>query len=261
MIHEEREIPVVCGHTLNSETNIIRRGASTLLNARLLSVIEEFLRAVETALSQRRITAPVVIVRSDGNLMNTAFTGGHPVETLLSGPVASVMGAVELAQEQNALIVDMGGTTTDIAFVKNAVPQRVKTGIRIGGWNTFVKGLFVDTFGLGGDSGIRVSADKQLCLEEKKTMPLCMAAAKYPTLKKHLAREAQSGSRRAGPQKGGRRSRASRCGCRNADDFAPRRRKNGGHGIRRCLSRMPHSGNCFGNAAADRRGIGGTICI
>ena len=49
--------------------------------------------------------------------------------------------------------VDIGGTTTDIAFVKKGVPQRVKNGVRIGKWDTFVKGLFVDTFGLGGDSG------------------------------------------------------------------------------------------------------------
>lgn len=201
LIRREKEIPVVCGHHLVSESNIIRRGATALLNARLLSVIEEFLKAVETALRARGITAPVVMVRSDGSLMNTAFTASHPVETLLSGPVASVMGAVTLADERDALIVDMGGTTTDIAFVKNTVPQRVSTGIRIGSWNTFVKGLFVDTFGLGGDSGVSVTADKQLRLEEEKTMPLCMAAAKYPSLLKLLRREEQSGSRLISRQK------------------------------------------------------------
>lgn len=201
LIRKAKDIPVVCGHKLVSESNIIRRGATALLNARLLSVIEEFLRAVETALEKRHIQAPVVMVRSDGSLMNTAFTAAHPVETLLSGPVASVMGAVSLADARDALIVDMGGTTTDIAFVKNAVPQRVSTGIRIGAWNTFVKGLFVDTFGLGGDSGVSVTADKQLCLAEEKTMPLCMAAAKYPTLRKKLRREEQSGSRLISRQK------------------------------------------------------------
>lgn len=194
MIRKVREIPVVCGHHLVSESNIIRRGATALLNARLLSVIEDFLKAVATARQERGITAPVVMVRSDGSLMNTAFTASHPVETLLSGPVASVMGAVALADERDALIVDMGGTTTDIAFVKNAVPQRVSTGIRIGAWSTFVKGLFVDTFGLGGDSGVSVTADKKLRLEEEKAMPLCMAAAKYPQLLKRLRREEQSGS-------------------------------------------------------------------
>ena len=201
LIRQEKEIPVVCGHSLFSESNIIRRGASALLNARLLSVIAEFLRAVEQALRQRNITAPVVMVRSDGSLMNTAFTATHPVETLLSGPVASVMGAVELAGEENALVVDIGGTTTDIAFVKSGVPQRVTGGIRIGKWNTFVKGLFVDTFGLGGDSGVSVSVDKTLQLEEEKVMPLCMAAAKYPGLRKHLLREDQSGSRLISRQK------------------------------------------------------------
>ena len=195
LIRAERPIPVVCGHTLATENNVIRRGATALLNARLLSVIDQFLRAVETALNVRGITAPVVIVRSDGSLMNTVFTADHPVETLLSGPVASVMGAMELAAEENALVVDIGGTTTDIAFVKKGAPQRVSSGVRIGGWNTFVKGLFVDTFGLGGDSGVRVAADKTLELEEEKVMPLSMAAARYPSLLKKLRREDQSGSR------------------------------------------------------------------
>lgn len=201
LIRAVRDIPVVCGHSLYAENNVIRRGATALLNARLLSVIDAFLKAVEAALQARGITAPVVMVRSDGSLMNTAFTAEHPVETLLSGPVASVMGAMELTDEENALVVDIGGTTTDIAFVKNGLPQRVQGGIRIGRWNTFVKGLFVDTFGLGGDSGVRVAADRTLELEEEKVMPLAMAAARYPALLKKLSRELQSGSRLITAQK------------------------------------------------------------
>ncbi len=201
LIRAERDIPVVCGYELAEENNAIRRGATALLNARLLSVIDGFLKAVDIALKVRGITAPVVMVRSDGSLMNTAFTAEHPVETLLSGPVASVMGAMELAEEENALIVDIGGTTTDIAFVKKGMPQRVEGGVRIGSWNTFVKGLFVDTFGLGGDSGVRLTPDRTLELEEEKVMPLAMAAAKYPELLTKLRREDRSGSRLISVQK------------------------------------------------------------
>lgn len=99
------------------------------------------------------------------------------------------MGATELSNEKNSMIVDIGGTTTDIAFVKNGTPQRVKNGIRIGKWNTFVKGLFVDTFGLGGDSGIVINQDNQIELEDEKAIPLCMAAERYPNLVKYLEHE------------------------------------------------------------------------
>lgn len=193
MIRQTIDIPVVCGHTLFSENNIIKRGASALLNARLLSVIEEFLDAVNKALSDRDIKAPYVIVRSDGSLMTGRFTAGRPVETLLCGPVASVMGAAELTGEDNCIVVDIGGTTTDIAFIKDGQTQQVKSGIRIGKWNTFVKGLFVDTFGLGGDSGIILNEENHVELEEEKVMPLCMSAEKYPRLLRYLERENEKG--------------------------------------------------------------------
>ena len=195
IIQKELGIPVVCGYSLFAENNIIKRGASALLNARLIFVIEEFLKAVKKALDERKIDIPFVIVRSDGSLMNGEFTATRPVETLLCGPVASVMGAAELTNEENCIVVDIGGTTTDIAFVKNGVPQRVKNGVRIGKWDTFVKGLFVDTFGLGGDSGVIVDRDEQVKLETEKVMPLCMVAAEYPALLKTLKREYDSGSR------------------------------------------------------------------
>lgn len=188
IINNDLGIPAVCGHELFSENNIVKRGASVLLNARLIPVIENFLDAVKKALKEHGIKAPFVIVRSDGSLMTEKFTATHPVETLLCGPVSSVMGAVELTDEKNCMIIDIGGTTTDIAFVKNGTPQRVKSGVRIGKWNTFVKGLFVDTFGLGGDSGV-VIKNKEVALEDEKIMPLCMAAHRYPKLLAYLQKE------------------------------------------------------------------------
>jgi N-methylhydantoinase A/oxoprolinase/acetone carboxylase beta subunit len=200
MIESETPIPVVCAHELFSENNIMKRGASALLNAQLITVIAGFLDAVKKALSDRGIKAPFVIVRSDGSLMSERFTSTRPVETLLCGPVASVMGAMELTDERNCVIVDMGGTTTDIAFVRDGVPQRVKSGVRIGGWNTFVKGLFVDTFGLGGDSGI-VIADGDAVIGEERVMPLCMAAHRFPGLLTLLEKEEDLLEYAASPQK------------------------------------------------------------
>ena len=200
MIQQHLNIPIVCGHELFSEYNVAKRGASALLNAQLIPVIQEFLQAVKKALQIRGIRAPFVIVRSDGSLMTEAFTRERPVETLLCGPVASVMGAVELSDVDNCMIVDIGGTTTDIAFVKNRVPQRATGGVRIGKWDTFVQGLFVDTFGLGGDSGVRIVGDG-LELEAERVMPLCVAGQRYPQLLSYLHREAENGYRFTNTQK------------------------------------------------------------
>ena len=186
MIQETMDIPVVCGHELFSDLNSVQRGASTLLNARLIPVIADFLKAVKRVLRQKGIEVPIVIVRSDGSLMNEEFTAIRPVETLLCGPAASVMGGVELTSEPNSLIVDMGGTTTDIAFVKDDVPVRAEDGIRVGKWKTFVKGLYVDTFSLGGDTAVRYE-DRQLLLDTVRVVPLCILAAQYSGVTEKLA--------------------------------------------------------------------------
>jgi len=177
-----RDIPVVCGHELFSVLNSLQRGSSTLLNARLFPIIKEFLTAVKKALAIRHINAPLVIVRSDGSLMSEAFASVRPVETLLCGPAASAIGGTQLTP--NSVIVDMGGTTTDIAFVTDGAPVTVTDGVSIGGWKTFVDGLYVKTFGLGGDSAIHYDGAKidKLQLEAYRVIPLCVAAQEYPQI-------------------------------------------------------------------------------
>ncbi len=175
-------IPAIGGFELFSEPNVLQRGAGTLLNARLMPVIGDFLSSVKQALVQRGIQAPVVIVRSDGTLMSETFTGVRPVETLLCGPAASVMGGLSLSGAPDSLIVDMGGTTTDMAIVRNGVPLKAEDGIRIGKWKTYVKGVYIDTFGLGGDSAIRHTQHGQLHLDTSRIMPLSMLADKWPNV-------------------------------------------------------------------------------
>ena len=177
------DFPVICGYELGDERNSIRRGASALLNGGLIRVITEFVAAVRVALDARQITAPIAIMSSDGTLMPSQFTQEHPVETILCGPAASVMGGSIFADAPNSIIVDMGGTTTDIALVRNGVPVKAGQGIQIGGWRTAVKGVLVRTLGLGGDSAIRVDRrTHRLFLDQVRVVPLCSAAEQYPQI-------------------------------------------------------------------------------
>ena len=187
-LQERLNLPVIGSHSLFAEPNVLQRGAGTLLNARLMPVIGEFLTAVRQALGLRGIKAPVVIVRSDGTLMSESFTGVRPVETLLCGPAASVMGGMVLSGSPDSLIVDMGGTTTDMAVVRQGVPLKARDGVRIGKWKTYVKGVYIDTFGLGGDSEIRQTQHGALHLDSGRVMPLCMAASRWPAVVPRLHR-------------------------------------------------------------------------
>lgn len=180
------DIPVICGHELFSELNVLKRGASTLLNAGLFPVIRSFLSSVKSALHERNIEPrALVIVRSDGSLMSEEFASLHPVETLICGPAASAIGCARLTDTQNSIVVDMGGTTTDIAFIENGVPVTVTSGVSIGKWKTFVNGLYVKTFGLGGDTAVHYQG-KTLRLEAYRVVPLCVAAAQYPVITENL---------------------------------------------------------------------------
>lgn len=188
---EKYDIPVVCGHELFSELNCLQRGSSTLLNAALFPVIQEFMEAMKRALQARNMQATLVVVRSDGSLMSEEFVQKRPVETLLSGPAASTAGGVRLAEitegvsGAGSIIVDMGGTTTDIALVRDGIPVTVTGGITVGRWRTFVDGLYVKTVGLGGDSAVHYT-DKGVRLEEYRIVPLCVAAKAHPSMLESL---------------------------------------------------------------------------
>lgn len=186
IIAETCGMNAVCGHELFWNLNYIKRGASTLLNARLIPVIESFLQAIRHTMEQRHLQVPVVIVRSDGTLMSEAFSRERPVETILCGPAASVMGGMKLANTPDCLVVDMGGTTTDIAIVKDSTPVKVTDGVTIGKWSTFVNSVQIHTFGLGGDSRIHIDRDAGLAIGPSRVLPLCVAAERFENVRESL---------------------------------------------------------------------------
>ncbi|MBQ3140896.1 MAG: hydantoinase/oxoprolinase family protein [Clostridia bacterium] len=180
--------PVVCGHEITNAVNSLRRAASALLNAQLVGIISEFLDAVHLSLDQRGIRVPVAIVKSDGTMMSDAYARSHPVETLLCGPAASVCGGMFLTHRDDCIVVDMGGTTTDIALVREASPLMTQKGANIGGWKTGIRSIDITTAGLGGDSIIRYDEYFRLSVGPTKATPLCCAAARWPEVAREIVR-------------------------------------------------------------------------
>jgi N-methylhydantoinase A/oxoprolinase/acetone carboxylase beta subunit len=185
LMEERFRVPFVCASELTSELNVLTRGATALLNARLLPIVREFIEAALSDFAARQCKAPVMVVRSDGSLMSASLSLSRPVETILSGPAASVLAGRSFTDDKDYLIIDMGGTTTDVSVVSGRRPVMADSGIQIGGWRTHVKGVFVDTFALGGDSAVRLK-DRKPQLFPRRVMPLCAAARRWPEIKAAL---------------------------------------------------------------------------
>ncbi|MEX1300887.1 MAG: hydantoinase/oxoprolinase family protein [Desulfotignum sp.] len=145
---------VSCGHELSDTLNFETRAVTAMLNARIIPRLKHLLTDLEQVLNRFDITAPIVVVKGDGTLMDAAMARKRPVETILSGPAASVAGARHLTGITDALVVDMGGTTTDTAALKNNLVRLNEKGSRVGGRRTHVQALDIRTTGLGGDSRI-----------------------------------------------------------------------------------------------------------
>jgi N-methylhydantoinase A/oxoprolinase/acetone carboxylase beta subunit len=188
VIAEQCDLPVVCGHELSSRLDYLARANTAILNARLLSVIGKLLEAVRSSLSAIGVAAPIMVVKGDGSLINEQTARERPVETVLSGPAASVSGARHLTDVSEGIVFDMGGTTTDTAVLAQGLVRIHPEGATVGGWRTSVEAADIATVGLGGDSHISFNADRELLVGPRRVLPLCYLAAESEDVKAALER-------------------------------------------------------------------------
>jgi len=186
LISEMTDIPVVCCNELTDELNCVKRANTCFYNARLIPLVSDLLSSVKEVLGSRHISAPIMVVKGDGTLMSEEVATSQPIEMVLSGPAASVIGGAYLSGMRDGYVVDMGGTTTDVAVVKDGFARFKSEGISIDNFRTSVKTVDVHTFGLGGDSYIRcsrgegMSAAWGLHIGPERVMPISYMAAAFP---------------------------------------------------------------------------------
>jgi N-methylhydantoinase A/oxoprolinase/acetone carboxylase beta subunit len=183
--------PVTCAHELSSKLDAPRRALTAVLNARLTPQIRHLIEALSKVLADESIDAPLMIVKGDGSLMRADVALEYPVETILSGPAASVVGAGFLTGLADFVVSDMGGTTTDIAVVAGGRPAIRAEGALVGGWRTMVEAVDVRTSGLGGDSEVCFDRQIRLRVGPRKAMPLCLLAQHFPDVLKDLQATAE----------------------------------------------------------------------
>jgi N-methylhydantoinase A/oxoprolinase/acetone carboxylase beta subunit len=179
LIRERTGLPVTCSHELSSKLGGPRRALTTLLNARLISMIDRLVAATEGFLEKRGVHAPLMVVRGDGALVTAEFARSRPIETILSGPAASLVGARHMTGLDDAVVSDIGGTTTDIAVLDAGRLRLDPDGATVGGYRTMVEAVAMRTFGLGGDSEVSLherSLTSSIVLGPRRLVPLALAA-------------------------------------------------------------------------------------
>ncbi len=184
--------PVSCGHELTSKLDAPRRALTAALNARLIPQLQQLIEAVDAKIAELGIAAPLMVVKGDGSLIDRLSALASPVETILSGPAASLVGAHHLCGEANVLVSDMGGTTTDIALLRDGRPVLNREGAIVGGWRTMVEAVAVHTYGLGGDSEVRLDEHLGFTVGPRRVVPLSLLAELYPLTLDILRRQAAS---------------------------------------------------------------------
>ena len=161
------------GHTMSGKLNFPRRVHTTYLNEAVNSTFKNFAENIKRSLKEEGINAPVYVLKADGGTMDLDTAIEKPVETILSGPAASFMGLSALLKgEGDGILLDIGGTTTDIFFLADEVPLFEPLGIKIKEHKTLVRALYSVSIGLGGDSYIRVESGKLKIGPERKGYPV-----------------------------------------------------------------------------------------
>ena len=191
---EVLDLPIVCGHELSSSLGYHERTVTSVMNSRLIPIIRDLMDSVKRVMKEYGIKAPLMIVKGDGSIMSESVALERPIETILSGPAASLIGAKMLTGKDDAIVMDMGGTTTDIGILRNGHPRLEKEGAMIGGRRTRVMAAEIATSGIGGDSRMVVNGSKFI-LESLRVVPLCIAASKWPQMLPRLKVIAETVSR------------------------------------------------------------------
>ncbi len=172
---------VFLGHQISGSLNFPRRIATTYLNTAVYPLHKSFYSAVERSLEAKGLHLPIRILKADGGNMKFEASIDYPGQTILSGPAASVMGSIAFADQGiDCLVMDIGGTTTDMAILIDRVPLLDPLGIELGGYKTLIRSLDTLSVGIGGDSCVRFT-DGRLTIGPEREGPAMAYGGATPT--------------------------------------------------------------------------------
>jgi N-methylhydantoinase A/oxoprolinase/acetone carboxylase beta subunit len=170
------------GHRLSGHLNFPRRIATAYLNAAIDRIYNDFVREVGLFLREIGANIPVYILKADGGTILIDQSISYPVQTIHSGPAASIMGVLATtAIKEDAVALDIGGTTTDISVFADGAPLLEASGVTINGNKTLIRGLYTKSIGVGGDSIICIK-NGEILVGPLRDGPAAAFGGTYPTL-------------------------------------------------------------------------------
>ncbi len=169
---KDRFSHVAMGHTVSGGLNFPRRIFTTYLNASLHDLYQSFSGALTRILDEKRLHGPRYLLKPDGGTIDLTGSTGSPARTAQSGPAASVMGALALDEcDGTTLVLDVGGTTTDMAVILEGIPLFNPHGIRLGVYKTLIRSIITHSLGMGGDSVISVNTNGKMTIGPMRKGP------------------------------------------------------------------------------------------
>jgi N-methylhydantoinase A len=172
---------VFMGHRISGNLNFARRIDTTFLNASVYPLHREFYQAVKRSLETRGLNLPLRLLKADGGNMKFESSIENPALTILSGPAASVMGAVPFGPPaEDTLVMDIGGTTTDMAVLIGSAPVLNPLGIDLDNYKTLIRSLESLSIGLGGDSAVKIR-DGEIHIGPERKGPAMAYGGPAPT--------------------------------------------------------------------------------
>jgi N-methylhydantoinase A/oxoprolinase/acetone carboxylase beta subunit len=168
--------PVFCSHRISQQAGMRERAATAALHAKLMPLMQDYIAGVQMAMIKQGLSCPVVIIGGNGKPVSIDQAVERAGVTAASGPACTAhFGALQTTGD--ALVIDVGGTTTDIAIIEGGRPQLAPDGCQIGEWQTHVEAIDMFTGGIGGDSHLVVDDKGGLHLGPSRVVPLCVAGS------------------------------------------------------------------------------------
>lgn len=181
ILAEITDRPITISGDLSSSLDAPRRALTTVLNARLIGRTHSLIGSVRDAMSHLGLDVALMLVKGDGTRARAEAVARRPIETVLSGPAASMVGAAWLCGRKDFIGSDIGGTTTDVGVVLDGRMVVSSEGASIGGWRTMVRAADLRTVGLGGDSDVRLDG-RDVVIGPHRVVPLSLLALRCPQL-------------------------------------------------------------------------------
>ena len=180
-VFEGRAKHVSLGHHLSGALNFPRRIASTYLNEAIWNLHSGLVDQLSTYLGQLGADVPLYILKADGGTIDYQQSLNTPVQTILSGPAATIMGVLPyISTDKDSVSIDIGGTTTDIALFADGAPLLEPQGVQIEEHKTLIRGLQTHSIAIGGDSHVQI-VDGQIMVGPERKGPAMAFDGPVPT--------------------------------------------------------------------------------